>query len=57
AQQQFLEFIMEQTEGQKKMEQKRLQALYKDSGTAVKDTLDTNDSYSSVQARMAGWRA
>ncbi|EDX5782268.1 type III secretion system translocon protein [Salmonella enterica] len=57
AQQQFLEFIMEQTEGQKKMEQKRLQALYKDSGTAVKDTLDTIDSYSSVQARMAGWRA
>lgn len=57
AQQQFLEFIMEQTEGQKKMEQKRLQALYKDSGTAVKYTLDTIDSYSSVQARMAGWRA
>ncbi|HCL5353377.1 TPA: type III secretion system translocon protein [Salmonella enterica] len=57
AQQQFLEFIMEQTEGQKKMEQKRLQALYKDSGTAVKDTLDTIDSCSSVQARMAGWRA
>lgn len=57
AQQQFLECIMEQTEGQKKMEQKRLQALYKDSGTAVKDTLDTIDSYSSVQARMAGWRA
>ncbi|HDI4957153.1 TPA: type III secretion system translocon protein [Salmonella enterica] len=57
AQQQFLEFIMEQTEGQKKMEQKRLQALYKDSGTAVKYTLDTIDSYSSVQARMAGWCA
>ncbi|EAY0429729.1 type III secretion system translocon protein [Salmonella enterica] len=57
AQQQFLEFIMEQTESQKKMEQKRLQALYKDSGNAVKDTLDTIDSYSSVQARMAGWRA
>ncbi|EAU7887262.1 type III secretion system translocon protein [Salmonella enterica] len=57
AQQQFLEFIMEQTEGQKKMEQKRLQALYKDSGTALKDMLDTIDSYSSVQARMAGWRA
>ncbi|EKD5486681.1 type III secretion system translocon protein [Salmonella enterica] len=57
AQQQFLEFIMEQTEGQKKVEQKRLQALYKDSGTALKDMLDTIDSYSSVQARMAGWRA
>ncbi|EOF6508913.1 type III secretion system translocon protein [Salmonella enterica] len=57
AKQQFLEFIMEQTEGQKKMEQKRLQALYKDSGTALKDMLDTIDSYSSVQARMAGWRA
>ncbi|HAU3117360.1 TPA: type III secretion system translocon protein [Salmonella enterica subsp. arizonae] len=57
AQQQFLEFIMEQTEGQKKMEQKRLQALYKDSGTALKDMLDTIDSYSSVQAKIAGWRA
>ncbi|ECF6028783.1 pathogenicity island 2 effector protein SseC [Salmonella enterica subsp. salamae serovar Greenside] len=57
AQQQFLDFIMEQTEGQKKMEQKRLQALYKDSGMALRDALETIDNYSSVQARIAGWRA
>ncbi|ECF6051685.1 type III secretion system translocon protein [Salmonella enterica subsp. salamae] len=57
AQQQFLDFIMEQTEGQKKMEQKRLQALYKDSGMALRDVLETIDNYSSVQARIAGWRA
>lgn len=57
AQQQFLDFIMQQTEGQKKMEQKRLQALYKDSGMALRDALETIDNYSSVQARIAGWRA
>lgn len=57
AQQWFLDFIIEQTEGQKKMEQKRLQALYNDSGTALKNTLDTIDSYSSVQSKIAGWRA
>lgn len=57
AQQQFLDFIMEQTEGQKKMEQKRLQALYKDSGMALRDVLEAIDNYSSVQARIAGWRA
>ncbi|SUI20763.1 pathogenicity island 2 effector protein SseC [Salmonella enterica subsp. salamae] len=48
---------MQQTEGQKKMEQKRLQALYKDSGMALRDALETIDNYSSVQARIAGWRA
>ncbi|HCM1942396.1 TPA: type III secretion system translocon protein [Salmonella enterica subsp. salamae serovar 30:g,m,s:e,n,x] len=57
AQQQFLDFIMEQTEGQKKVEQKRLQALYKGSGIALRDALETIDNYSSVQARIAGWRA
>lgn len=56
-QQRFLDFIMQQTEGQKKMEQKRLQALYKDSGMALRDVLETIDNYSSVQARIAGWRA
>ncbi|ELE6250771.1 type III secretion system translocon protein [Salmonella enterica] len=55
--QQFLDFIMEQTEGQKEMEQKRLQVLYKGSGAALKDTLDIIDDYSSVQAKIAGWRA
>ncbi|EBP0187341.1 type III secretion system translocon protein [Salmonella enterica] len=57
ARQQFQDFIMEQMEGQKKMEQKRLQALYKGSGEALKDTLDIIDDYSSVQAKIAGWRA
>ncbi|HAE2267521.1 TPA_asm: type III secretion system translocon protein [Salmonella enterica subsp. salamae serovar 60:g,m,t:z6] len=57
AQQQFLDFIMEQTEDQKKVEQKRLQALYKGSGIALRDALETIDNYSSVQARIAGWRA
>ncbi|EDQ2285644.1 type III secretion system translocon protein [Salmonella enterica subsp. arizonae] len=57
ARQQFQDFIMEQMEGQKKMEQKRLQALYKGSGAALKDTLDIIDDYSSVQAKIAGWRA
>ncbi|EKT7565852.1 type III secretion system translocon protein [Salmonella enterica] len=57
AQQQFQDFIVEQTEGQKKMEQKRLQALYKGSGIALRDALETIDNYSSVQARIAGWRA
>ncbi|EAR9443804.1 pathogenicity island 2 effector protein SseC, partial [Salmonella enterica] len=57
AQQWFLAFIIEQMEGQKKMEQKRLQALYKDSGIALKDALDTIDNYGSVQSKMAGWRA
>ncbi|EHH5781828.1 type III secretion system translocon protein [Salmonella enterica] len=56
-QQRFQDFIMEQTEGQKKMEQKRLQALYKGSGAALKDVLDIIDSYSCVQAKIAGWRA
>ncbi len=57
AQQWFLSFIIEQTEGQKKMEQKRLEMLYKGSGIALKDALETIDNYSSVQAKMAGWRA
>ncbi|MEM0568655.1 type III secretion system translocon protein [Salmonella enterica] len=57
AQQQFQDFIVEQTEGQKKMEQKRLQALYKGSGIALRDALETIDNYSSVQARIAGGRA
>ncbi|EAO2683783.1 type III secretion system translocon protein [Salmonella enterica] len=56
-QQRFLDFIMQQTENQKKMEQKRLEALYKGSGTALRDVLDTIDHYSSVQARIAGCRA
>ncbi|ECC1660052.1 type III secretion system translocon protein [Salmonella enterica subsp. salamae] len=55
--QKFQDFIMEQTEGQKKMEQKRLEALYKGSGIALRDVLETIDNYSSVQARIAGWRA
>lgn len=57
AQQRFQDFIVEQTEGQKKMEQKRLQALYKGSGIALRDALETIDNYSSVQAKIAGWRA
>ncbi|EIS6473562.1 type III secretion system translocon protein [Salmonella enterica] len=57
ARQQFQDFIMEQMEGQKEMEQKRLQALYKGSGAALKDTLDIIDQYGSVQAKIAGWRA
>ncbi|EKK3955574.1 type III secretion system translocon protein [Salmonella enterica] len=57
ARQQFQDFIIEQMEGQKKMEQKRLQALYKGSGAALKDVLDIIDDYSSVQAKIAGWRA
>ncbi|HAU6708264.1 TPA: type III secretion system translocon protein [Salmonella enterica subsp. enterica serovar Casablanca] len=56
-QQRFLDFIMQQTENQKKMEQKRLEELYKGSGTALRDVLDTIDHYSSVQARIAGCRA
>lgn len=48
---------MEQIEGQKEMEQKRLQALYKGSGAALKDTLDIIEQYGSVQAKIAGWRA
>ncbi|ENI0243881.1 type III secretion system translocon protein [Salmonella enterica] len=55
--QQFQDFIMEQIEGQKEMEQKRLQALYKGSGAALKDTLDIIEQYGSVQAKIAGWRA
>ncbi|HAF2546336.1 TPA: type III secretion system translocon protein [Salmonella enterica] len=57
AQQRFQDFIVEQTEGQKKMEQKRLQALYKGSGIALRDALETIDNYSSFQAKIAGWRA
>ncbi|HCM1917809.1 TPA: type III secretion system translocon protein [Salmonella enterica subsp. salamae serovar 28:r:e,n,z15] len=57
SQQRFQDFIIEQTEGQKKMEQKRLEALYKNCGIALKDALETIDAYSSVQAKMAGWRA
>ncbi len=56
-QQRFQDFIMEQTEGQKKMEQKRLQALYKGSGIALRDALETIEQYGSVQTRIAGWRA
>ncbi|HCL5255153.1 TPA: type III secretion system translocon protein [Salmonella enterica] len=56
-QQRFLDFIMQQTEDQKKIEQKRLEELYKSSGAALRDVLDTIDHYSSVQARIAGWRA
>ncbi|EGS2951977.1 type III secretion system translocon protein [Salmonella enterica] len=56
-QQRFLDFIMQQTEDQKKLEQKRLEELYKSSGAALRDVLDTIDHYSSVQARIAGCRA
>ncbi|EDS5545748.1 YopB/SseC family type III secretion system translocon subunit, partial [Salmonella enterica subsp. enterica serovar Paratyphi A] len=56
-QQRFLDFIMQQTDDQKKIEQKRLEELYKGSGAALRDVLDTIDHYSSVQARIAGWRA
>ncbi|HAD5483301.1 TPA_asm: SPI-2 type III secretion system translocon protein SseC [Salmonella enterica subsp. enterica serovar Typhi str. CT18] len=56
-QQRFLDFIMQQTDDQKKIEQKRLEGLYKGSGTALRGVLDTIDHYSSVQARIAGWRA
>ncbi|HFG5710572.1 TPA: SPI-2 type III secretion system translocon protein SseC [Salmonella enterica subsp. enterica serovar Agona] len=56
-QQRFLDFIMQQTENQKKIEQKRLEELYKGSGAAFRDVLDTIDHYSSVQARIAGCRA
>ncbi|EMY5017069.1 type III secretion system translocon protein [Salmonella enterica] len=56
-QQRFLDFIMQQTEDQKKIEQKRLEELYKSSSAALRDALDTIDHYSSVQARIAGCRA
>ncbi|ENY9024464.1 type III secretion system translocon protein [Salmonella enterica subsp. enterica serovar Kentucky] len=56
-QQRFLDFIMQQTEDQKKIEQKRLEELYKSSGAALRDALDTIVHYSSVQARIAGCRA
>ncbi|EBS3174312.1 SPI-2 type III secretion system translocon protein SseC [Salmonella enterica] len=56
-QQRFLDFIMQQTDDQKKIEQKRSEELYKGSGAALRDVLDTIDHYSSVQARIAGWRA
>ncbi|HIF3255688.1 TPA: type III secretion system translocon protein [Salmonella enterica] len=56
-QQRFLDFIMQQTEDQKKIEQKRLEELYKSSGAALRDVLDTIDHYSSVQTRIAGCRA
>ncbi|CGZ20391.1 translocation machinery component [Salmonella enterica subsp. enterica serovar Typhi] len=56
-QQRFLDFIMQQTDDQKKIEQKRLEGLYKGSGAALRGVLDTIDHYSSVQARIAGWRA
>lgn len=56
-QQRFLDFIMQQTENQKKIEQKCLEELYKGSGAALRDVLDTIDHYSSVQARIAGYRA
>ncbi|ECO5285216.1 type III secretion system translocon protein [Salmonella enterica] len=56
-QQRFLDFIMQQTEDQKKIEQKRLEELYKSSGAALRGALDTIDHYSSVQARIAGCRA
>ncbi|EIH3034721.1 type III secretion system translocon protein [Salmonella enterica subsp. enterica serovar Rissen] len=56
-QQRFLDFIMQQMEDQKKIEQKRLEELYKSSGAALRDVLDTIDHYSSVQARIAGCRA
>ncbi|EOE6196504.1 type III secretion system translocon protein [Salmonella enterica subsp. enterica serovar Cerro] len=56
-QQRFLDFIMQQTEDQKRIEQKRLEELYKGSGVALRDVLETIDHYSSVQARIAGCRA
>ncbi|HHQ7226884.1 TPA: SPI-2 type III secretion system translocon protein SseC [Salmonella enterica subsp. enterica] len=56
-QQRFLDFIMQQTDDQKKIEQRRLEELYKGSGAALRDVLDTIDHYSSVQARIAGCRA
>ncbi|EBX9477025.1 SPI-2 type III secretion system translocon protein SseC [Salmonella enterica subsp. enterica serovar Abony] len=56
-QQRFLDFIIQQTDDQKKIEQKRLEELYKGSGAALRDVLDTIDHYSSVQARIAGCRA
>ncbi|ECA0514808.1 type III secretion system translocon protein [Salmonella enterica subsp. enterica serovar Kiambu] len=56
-QQRFLDFIMQQTEDQKKIEQKRLEELYKSSGAALRGALDTIDHYSRVQARIAGCRA
>lgn len=56
-QQRFLDFIMQQTDDQKKIEQKRSEELYKGSGAALRDVLDTIDHYSSVQARIAGCRA
>ncbi|EJN4672449.1 SPI-2 type III secretion system translocon protein SseC [Salmonella enterica] len=56
-QQRFLDFIMQQTDDQKKIEQKRSEELYKGIGAALRDVLDTIDHYSSVQARIAGWRA
>lgn len=56
-QQRFLDFIMQQTEDQKKLEQKRLEELYKSSGAALRDVLDTIDHDSSVQSRIAGCRA
>ncbi|EBM0611808.1 SPI-2 type III secretion system translocon protein SseC [Salmonella enterica] len=56
-QQRFLDFIMQQTDDQKKIEQKRSEELYKGGGAALRDVLDTIDHYSSVQARIAGWRA
>ncbi|EDE2632504.1 SPI-2 type III secretion system translocon protein SseC [Salmonella enterica subsp. enterica] len=56
-QQRFLDFIMQQTDDQKKIEQKRLEELYKGSGAALRDVLDTIGYYSSVQARIAGCRA
>ncbi|EEH2694176.1 type III secretion system translocon protein [Salmonella enterica] len=56
-QQRFLDFIMQQTEDQKRIEQKRLEELYKGSGAALRDVLETIDHYSSIQARIAGCRA
>ncbi|WDY14117.1 type III secretion system translocon protein [Salmonella enterica subsp. enterica serovar Derby] len=56
-QQRFLDFIMQQTEDQKKLEQKRLEELYKSSGAALREVLDTIDHYRSVQSTIAGCRA
>lgn len=36
---------------------RRPKELYKGSGAALRDVLDTIDHYSSVQARIAGYRA
>ncbi len=47
---------MQQTDDQKDRT-KRLEGLYKGSGAALRGVLDTIDHYSSVQARIAGWRA